>query len=173
MLYGDQSFFYNTEGKFECEFNYKTIIDQENYLRPVSSYTTENKEMPHSIDLPTTFGYVPQFEHNFKEHFNDATSWPINTCANCTLNDSNLSCQCIYDNVLASKSSLYLNETIGNKNGELTYGSSNFNKSCLSCMYSNNNMTCSCLNKQNLYSDTIIDLNKYIYNSNGVLQYKN
>ena len=165
--------FYNTQGDYTCSFitddsyniDYKALWETENVIRPKPANIESSKpewifDTSNIKNLNTGLLY---------EYFTSPQE-SIHTCTGCGITSSNYTCQCIYNNSLSKKSLINLYENIGNANGELGFGLTDYHKTCVSCGLSNSyQLNCNCLNSNNLYKPSTLDLTKYIYNSNGSL----
>jgi hypothetical protein len=176
--------------KSDTNYNidYKALWEQENSFRPRPANSHLKEETPEWIYNPNTakkqntgllFEYYTELtpgavgsnptKDSMRFSFNSSDQG-LNTCTACGITSSNYSCQCIFNNSLAKKSSIDLSENIGNANGSLGFGLKDYQKTCVSCKLSNSyTMNCSCLNDKNIYTPSSIDMTQYLYNSNGMM----
>jgi hypothetical protein len=94
----------------------------------------------------------------------------MKTCSSIVLKNNNLSAACKNKKGKNVTSKLALGKCIGNNNGQLTFGSNEFDKSSKNCKLDKKAMACLSKNAKGKWINSRINLDKVISNINGLLK---
>ncbi|KAH7286314.1 hypothetical protein KP509_32G000600 [Ceratopteris richardii] len=94
------------------------------------------------------------------------------SCKDVTVTGNFLAADCLNSDGAYDRSSLNMNDMIGNSNGRLVFPGTSFRNSCLSVEINDGHtLTASCKGTDGQYHPTSLDLNSCVYNADGMLDF--